>query len=98
MTGSHPKIWPTWLPWTEFWSNTNYNASSKVTSFKDLYGRDPPLVLKGITIPSKVASVNQLQEERDTVLKDLKYNLCRAQEQTKLQANKHREICYLSSG
>lgn len=62
---------------------------------KALYGRDPPLVLKRTTIPSKVGSVNQLQEERDAILKELKYNLCQAQEQNRLQTNKHRrEVTY----
>jgi len=90
MTGSQPKLWPSWLPWAEFWFNTNYHASSKMTPFKALYGRDPPLLLKGTTIPSKIESVNQLQVERDAILKALKSNLCRAQEQNRLQANKHR--------
>ncbi|WVZ22534.1 hypothetical protein V8G54_001078 [Vigna mungo] len=55
-----------------------------------LYGRDPPLLLKGSTIPSKVQSVNQLQQERDEILRELKDDLCKAQEQNKKQANKHR--------
>ncbi|WVY98440.1 hypothetical protein V8G54_030591 [Vigna mungo] len=40
----------------EFWFNTNYSASTKMSSFKALYGCDPPLLLKGTTIPSKVQS------------------------------------------
>ncbi|XP_047161824.1 uncharacterized protein LOC124831784 [Vigna umbellata] len=58
--------------------------------FKALYGRDPPLLLKGTTIPSKVQSVNQLQQERDDILMELKENLCKAQEYNKVHANKHR--------
>jgi len=61
MIGSQPRQWPQWLPWTEFWFNTNYSASAKMSLFKALYCRDPPLHLKGITIPSRVESVNQLQ-------------------------------------
>ncbi|WVZ20256.1 hypothetical protein V8G54_007578 [Vigna mungo] len=53
MTGSQPRKWPQWLPWAEFWFNTNYSASTKMTPFKALYGRDPPLIFKGNTIQSK---------------------------------------------
>jgi len=47
-----------------------------MTPFKALYGRDPPLLLKGTTIPSKIESVNQFQDERDAILKALMSNLC----------------------
>ena len=90
MTGSQPRKWPQWLPWAEFWFNTNYSASTKMSPFKALYGRDPPLLLKGTTIPSKIESINQLQQERDDLLQELKRNLCKAQEQNRVQANKHR--------
>lgn len=67
MTGTQPKQWLTWLPWAEFWFNTNYSASSKMKPFKALYGCDPPLILKGTTIPAKVEIVNQVQEARDAI-------------------------------
>ncbi|WVZ22854.1 hypothetical protein V8G54_001398 [Vigna mungo] len=72
---------PTWLPWAEFWFNTKYSASSQMTSFKALYGCDLPLILKGTTIPSNVEGVNQMQEERDAILKELEDNLCKATSQ-----------------
>lgn len=61
-----------------------------MTPFKVLYDRDPSLILKGTTIPSKLESINQLQQERDEILKQLKMNLCKAQDQNRVQANKHR--------
>jgi len=61
-----------------------------MTPFKALYSRDPPLLLQGTTIPSKIDSVNQLQQERDDILNDLKVNLCKAQDQNRIQASKHR--------
>ncbi|KAK7279402.1 hypothetical protein RJT34_24453 [Clitoria ternatea] len=90
MQWSKPKNWPEWLSWAEFWFNTNYSASTKMSPFKALYGQDPPLLLKGTTIPSKIEQVNQLQEQRDEILKELRNNLCKAQDQNRLQANKHR--------
>jgi len=61
-----------------------------MTPFKNLYGRDPPLILKGITIPSRVESINQLQQEHGEILKELKMNFCKAQDQNQTQTNKHR--------
>ncbi|WVY97031.1 hypothetical protein V8G54_029182 [Vigna mungo] len=98
MTGTHPRKWPQWLSWAEFWFNTNYSISTKMSPFKALYGCDPPLLLKGSTIPSKVQTVNQLQQERDELLRELKDNLCKAQDQNKVQANKHRRAVEFQVG
>ncbi|WVY93547.1 hypothetical protein V8G54_032635 [Vigna mungo] len=95
MTGTHPSKSPQWLSSEEFWFNANYSSSTKMSPFKALYGHDPLMLLKGSTIPSKVQSVNQLEQERDEVLRELKDNLCKAHEQNKKQANKHRREVYL---
>lgn len=95
LTGSKPKQWIKWLSWAEFWFNTNYNSSTKSTPFKALYGRDPPQLLKGTTIPSSVEEVNQMTADRDTILQDLKTNLVKAHNQMKSYADKHRrEVSY----
>jgi len=60
LTGTKSKKWVFCLPWAEFWFNTNYNASSKMSPFKALYGHDPPHTLKGSTIPSRLEKVNKL--------------------------------------
>ncbi|WVZ03275.1 hypothetical protein V8G54_024081 [Vigna mungo] len=49
-----------------------------------LYGCDPPLILKGTKIPSKVESLNQMHATRDAILKELEENLWKAQEKNKL--------------
>lgn len=36
--GTHPKQWPRWIPWAEFWFNTTYHGSTKMTPFRALYG------------------------------------------------------------
>ncbi|WVZ10660.1 hypothetical protein V8G54_015190 [Vigna mungo] len=74
----------------EFWFNTNYNTFSQMTPFKVLYGCDSSLILKGTTIPSKAA--------RDAISKELKENLCEAQEKNKLQANKDRRDVVYNEG
>ncbi|WVY91168.1 hypothetical protein V8G54_036682 [Vigna mungo] len=67
MTGTHPRKWSQWLSWAEFWFNTNYSSSTKMFPFKALYGRDPPLLLKGSTIPSKEQNKKQANKHRTEV-------------------------------
>lgn len=69
LIGSLPHKWPQLLPSAEYWFNTNYSASTKMTPFKALYGRDPPLILKGTTISSRIENINQLQQERDEIIR-----------------------------
>lgn len=35
-----------WLPWAEFWFNTNFNTSIGCYPFKIVYGRDPSTIIK----------------------------------------------------
>ena len=47
-----PSLWVEWLPWVEFWFNTNYQTSTKMTYFEVLYSYLSPTLLKfapGIT-------------------------------------------------
>ncbi|XP_058756529.1 uncharacterized protein LOC131629765 [Vicia villosa] len=90
VTGLKPKQWPKWLAWAEYWYNTNYHASLKTTPFAALYGRPPPVLIRGDTPPSVVDEVNKLTAERNIMIKELKDQLCKAQDVMKTQANKHR--------
>ena len=90
LTGTKPKQWPNHLAWAEFWFNTNFNISAKMSPFKALYGQEPPLLVKGADIPSKLEEVNQLSKDRDELLQELRNNLLKAQDQMRRSANKHR--------
>lgn len=90
LTGSRPRKWVTCLPWAEFWFNSNYNRSAKMSPFQALYGREPPVLLQGTTIPSKIAAVNDLQVGRDELLSDLRANLLKSQDMMRTYANKKR--------
>jgi hypothetical protein len=60
LTGRQPKQWPRWLSWAEYWYNTNYHASLKSTPFEALYGRSPPVLIRGDVNLSAVEEVNKL--------------------------------------
>ena len=88
--GIKPKQWLRWLCWAEYWFNSNYNASTQVTPFKALYGRDPLTLLRGEPGFSAVEEVNLLLKEGDLILDELKWQLSQAQNRMKVQADKKR--------
>ena len=98
LTGTKPKQWPNHLAWAEFWFNTNFNISTKMSPFKALYGQEPPLLVKGADIPSRLEEVNQLSKDRDELLQELRNNLLKAQDQMKRYANNHRRELIFQEG
>ncbi|GAU48626.1 hypothetical protein TSUD_405850 [Trifolium subterraneum] len=90
LTGRQPKQWPKWLAWAEYWYNTNYHASLKSTPFEALYGRSPPVLIRGNMNLSAVEEVNKLTTERNVMLREMQEQLLRAQDVMRAQANKHR--------
>ena len=44
MTSAEPMKWAAWLSLAEFWYNTTYHTSLKMTPFQALYGFPPPLI------------------------------------------------------
>lgn len=71
-TSSKPKQWPKWLSWAEFWFNTSYHSSTKMTHFKALYGRDSPTLLKFAEVQSVVEEVNHQMVKRNAILEELR--------------------------
>lgn len=90
VTGSKPKQWPKWLGWAEYWYNTNYHSSLKTTPFEALYGRAPPVLVRGDAHHSAIDEVTKLTAERNDMVKELQEQLIKAQERMRTQANKKR--------
>ena len=67
-----PKSWPQWLSWAEYWYNTNNHALTKMTPFKALYGKDPLTLVRGDTAPFHVEDDNQLIQDSNLMLDELK--------------------------
>ena len=92
------KLWVEWLPLAEFWFNTNFHTSAKMTPFEALYGFEPPKLLDYIPGITKAATVDEYLLTRQHVLSLLRSNLIVAQDQMKLQADKHRQERYFEEG
>jgi hypothetical protein len=46
--------WDQWLPLPEWWYNTSYHTTTRMTPFEEVYGHKPPLVLSYLPGTSKV--------------------------------------------
>ncbi|KAK9175296.1 hypothetical protein WN944_027302 [Citrus x changshan-huyou] len=88
MTGDRPKEWVKWLPLAEWWYNTSYHLSTRMTPFEVVYGRPPPSYIAYIPGTSTVAAVDLSLKDRDAMIRLLKANLVDAQARMKLYADK----------
>ena len=97
-SSSHPRSWHAYLAWAELWYNTTYHKSLQTTTFKVLYGRDPPPLLRFEPGSTANFELDVALRERDEMLDDLKHNLLRAQEIMKQQADKSRRDVEFKEG
>ena len=82
--------WVQWLPLAKWWYNTTYHATTKMTPYGEVYGKQPPSLTSYLQGPSKVQVVETLRQQRDWTLVTLKDNLAMAQNRMKQQADQHR--------
>ena len=61
-----------WLPLAEFWFNTNFHSSTKVTPFEALYGYPPPRLLDYIPSTTSVEAVDDHLQKRQQIMSLLK--------------------------
>lgn len=93
-----PRSWARWLAWAEYWYNTSFHSSTRCTPFRALYGRDPPPLIQYEQGAASVSLVEQLMEDRDAILDDLRMQLLRAQQRMKLQADQKRHHVEFNAG
>jgi hypothetical protein len=79
--------WAQWLPLAEWWYNTSYHTTTRMTPFEVVYGQKPPLVLSYLLGASKVQVVDQTLTVREAILHTLKKNFFMAQNHMKQQAD-----------
>ena len=74
-TVDRPHRWAKWLSLAEFWFNTNFRTSLKLTPFKALYGFALPTLQSYILGTTRVDALDFLLCQRDVVLVTLKAHL-----------------------
>eukprot|EP00253_Pinus_taeda_P005972 PITA_05972 len=75
---------------TEWWYNTNYHATTKLTPYEAVYGQLPPSPTSYLKGCSKVQAVDQLLQHHATMLAHLRENLNQAQNRMKQKVDQHR--------
>ena len=90
-TSDRPTKWAEWLPFVEFWFNSNYHTSLKLSPFEALYGFPPPKLQSYIPGTTRVDALDSILSQREEVLSILTGHLHVAQERMKSQADKHRQ-------
>ncbi|RVW67108.1 Retrovirus-related Pol polyprotein from transposon 17.6 [Vitis vinifera] len=90
MAGDNPGQWANWISLAEFWYNTSYHSSLKMSPFEALYGYAPPLQIPYFPKDSNVEAVDRVLNERESWLQLLKHHISKAQQRMKIQADKNR--------
>lgn len=83
-------MWSKLLPWAEYWYNTSFHSSLGMTPFHVVYGREPPSLVKYELSTTDPPALQEIMQERDVVLSQLKSNLLKAQTCMKKYADKKR--------
>lgn len=83
MCSAQPKSWVDWLPLAEFWYNTNYHTTLKMSPYEVLYGQKPPMHTPYLVGTSNVAAVDRCLAHRQQILKSVREQLLRAQNRMK---------------
>ena len=90
-TSDRPHKWAKWLPLAEFWFNSNFHTSLKLTHFKALYGFPPPTLQTYVPGTTRVDALDSLLCQREVILATLRSNLAATQERIEVQVDKHRQ-------
>ncbi|GAA0185392.1 hypothetical protein LIER_32679 [Lithospermum erythrorhizon] len=90
MCSTRPKDWSKWFPLAEYWYNTNFHSSLKLTPFEALYGYRPQH-LPGISYLKEVQTkAKELVQHKQQLTKVIKDNLALAHERMKKFADQSR--------
>ncbi|KAJ1257432.1 hypothetical protein BS78_K041900 [Paspalum vaginatum] len=84
ITGDRPRAWVDRLPWAKYCYNSSFHSTLRATPFQVVYGREPPPL---------AATVDDLLQERDHFLQEVRDRLLQAQHYAKQQYDsKHRPL------
>ncbi|WZZ84308.1 hypothetical protein YC2023_112887 [Brassica napus] len=90
-----PRSWAKFLAWAELSYNSSFHSAIKMTPFKAVYGRDPPVFLRYENGSTVNAELEEQLKERDEMLRILRAHLNKAQQLMKMKADEHhREVIF----
>lgn len=98
LTGDRPRTWLDWLPWAEFCYNSSFHSALKMTPFQVVYGRPPPQLLPYTAATARTATVDQLLQDRDEYISDVRERLQQAQAYAKKYYDAHHRPLQFSVG
>ncbi|GKA41049.1 retrotransposable element Tf2 [Tanacetum coccineum] len=78
------------LPLAEYWYNTNFHSSINNTPYEVVYGQPPPLHIPYVAKYNNVEAVDRTPHAREQTIQLLKFNLKKALDRMKSQADKRR--------
>jgi hypothetical protein len=84
------KAWVRWLHLGEYCYNTTHHMSIGMTPFRALYSYDPLSFVEIVFGDSRAPMVQDWIQQSQDILRELKDHLQRAQNQQKVQADRHR--------
>lgn len=90
MCGYEPQEWCKWFPLAEWWYNTHFHSSIKMTPYEVVYNQPPPTHLLYLPGSSSNDAVDRSLHRREQMLQVVKMNLSKAQDRMRSQADKHR--------
>jgi hypothetical protein len=90
MVSSDPKKWTQWISMAEYWYNTCFHSSLKVTPFEALYGFPPPALGEISALGTTDPDAHNFLATRQAILDSLKQNLLVAQQRMKKFADQNR--------
>ena len=82
--------WAQWLHLAEWWYNSTYHTSAKMTPFQALYGYEPPKWKDLAIVQTNLPAVKDQLEETQKIVQILKENLNNARNRMKQQADRNR--------
>ena len=85
-----PATWVEWLPLAEYWFNTNFHTSLKLTPFEVVYGYPPPRLMDYIVGTTKIEGVDAHLRTRQQLTSLLRQNLVATLDRMKLYSDRHR--------
>lgn len=93
-----PRSWAKFLAWAELSYNSSFHSAIKMTPFKAVYGRDPPVLLRYENGSTVNAELEEQLKERNEMLRILRAHLNKAQQLMKMKADEHRREVIFNVG